>query len=66
MKDLRNSLLILFALLAFGQTTWAQWTGSGTEANPYQISTEADWIALCNNVNNNTSTYSGGLGSFVA
>ena len=58
MNNLKNYLFLLFALLAFGQTTWAQWTGSGTESNPYQISTEADWIALCNNVNNGTSTYS--------
>ena len=53
----KTSILIIFALLAFGPTAWAQWTGNGTEANPYQISTEADWITLCNNVNNGTSTY---------
>ena len=60
MNNLRNRLLILFALFVFGQTAWAQFSGgSGNEAAPYQISTEADWIALCNNVNNGTSTYEG-------
>ena len=60
MNNLRNSLLILFALLAFGPTAWAQFSGgTGTEAAPYQISTEADWITLCTNVNNGTSTYDG-------
>ena len=60
MKNLRNSLLLLFALIAFGQTAWAQFSGgTGTANDPYQISTEADWSTLCDNVNNNSSTYSG-------
>ena len=35
------------------------WTGSGTEASPYQISSVDDWITLCTNVNKGTSNYSG-------
>ena len=58
MNKLQKSLLILFALIAFGPKAWAQFSGgSGTEADPYQISSEADWLALCNNVNNGISTY---------
>ena len=54
MKNLRNSLLLIFALLAFGQTAWAQWTGSGTEADPYLISSADDWNTLSDNVSNGT------------
>lgn len=32
----KTAILILFALLAFGQTAWA-WNGSGTESDPYKI-----------------------------
>ena len=60
MNNLRNRLLVLFALFVFGQTAWAQFSGgNGTEAEPYQISSETDWVTLCNNVNNNNSTYEG-------
>lgn len=57
----RNRILwtLLFAFFAYGQTTWAQWTGSGTETAPYQISTVDDWITLCTNVNKGTNTYKG-------
>ena len=59
MKNLRDSLLFLFVLLAFGPTAWAQFSGgTGTEADPYQISSIADWNTLSNNVKNGT-TYSG-------
>ena len=50
--------LILLALLAFGQTVWAQWEGSGTQNEPYQIATADDWNTLVTNVNDGT-TYSG-------
>lgn len=51
--------LILLALIAFAQTTWAQWNGSGTEADPYQISSTANWNTLADKVNNHDQTYSG-------
>ncbi len=54
----RLKVFLTFALLCVViQGGWA-WTGSGTEAAPYQISSEEDWITLCTNVNNGTSTYS--------
>lgn len=53
-----KKLLFIFALLAFGQTAWAQWTGSGSEAAPYEISSAADWNTLATNVEGGT-TYSG-------
>ncbi len=64
----KNKLfLLLLVLLAFGQTAWAQFSGGdGTANNPYQISTEADWIALCSNVNNSTSTYEGNFFKLMA
>ena len=53
----RNKLfLILFALLAFGQTAWA-WSGNGTAADPYQITSESDWNTLATNSASNS--YSG-------
>lgn len=67
MKKNRLFLLLLLVLLAFGQTAWAQYSGGdGTANNPYQISTEADWIALCSNVNNSTSTYEGNFFKLMA
>ena len=54
----KTAILILFALLAFGQTAWA-WNGSGTESDPYKINSESDWTQLCTNVNNGSQTYSG-------
>ena len=44
------SLFLLLALLGFGPMAWAQWQGSGTEADPYQIRSTADWNTLANNV----------------
>ncbi len=57
----RNRILwtLIFSFFAYGQTAWAQWTGSGTETAPYQINTVDDWITLCTNVNKNSSNYSG-------
>ena len=53
MKNLRKSLLIIFALVAFGPTAWAQFSGgSGTEADPYLISSADDWNTLSDNVSN--------------
>ena len=48
MKNLRKSLLIIFALIAFGQIVCAQAFdgGSGTRANPYIISNLSHWNDL--------------------
>ena len=54
----KTSILILIALLVFAPKAWAQWNGSGTEADPYQISSTTDWNALASNVNNGND-YSG-------
>jgi len=35
--------LILVALLSFAQTAWAQWSGTGTQDDPYKITSTADW-----------------------
>ena len=42
------------------------WTDSGTEADPYQISTADDWTTLCTNVNNNSNNYSGKIFKLMA
>lgn len=36
-----------------------EWSGSGTEANPYQIWNADEWQLIADRVNNGTSTYSG-------
>ena len=55
----RLKVFFSFALLCIiAQGAWA-WTGSGSEADPYQISTVEDWNTLCTNVNNGSNTYSG-------
>lgn len=42
--------------MAFTPMAWAQFSGgTGTEADPYQISSTDDWIQLCANVNNSTN-----------
>jgi hypothetical protein len=55
----KTTILILFALLVFAPTAWAQWNGTGTEADPYEIASTADWNTLADNVNNHNQTYSG-------
>ena len=54
----KTAILILLALLTFTPMAWA-WNGTGTEADPYQISSTADWNTLAANVNNGSQTYSG-------
>ncbi|MBO7084231.1 MAG: hypothetical protein J6W30_10345 [Bacteroidales bacterium] len=54
-----KKILILLALIAFAPMAWAQWTGSGTASDPYQISSTTDWNTLATNVNNGSQTYSG-------
>ena len=59
MNNLRKSLLVLFALLAFGPMAWAQTFGggSGTTADPYLISNNDHWNALVDAVNNGTGSF---------
>ena len=48
----RLKIFLSFALLCtIAQGAWAQYSGSGTQTDPYQISTVDDWTTLCNNVN---------------
>lgn len=50
---------MLLAFFAFGSTAWAQFSGgTGTETDPYLISSVDDWNTLADNVNDGT-TYSG-------
>ncbi|MDY6437445.1 MAG: T9SS type A sorting domain-containing protein [Bacteroidales bacterium] len=49
--------LIAIALFA-SQSVWAQWSGNGTQANPYKINDTGDWNTLCDKVYNG-NTYSG-------
>ena len=53
--DIIGMLLVLFSLLPMSLFAW---TGAGTSANPYQISSLADWNTLATNVSNGTA-YSG-------
>ena len=55
----RLKIFFIFALLFVVAQGAGAWTGSGSEADPYQISTADDWNTLCTNVNNGTSTYNG-------
>ena len=54
----KTLLTMLVMLLAAATGAKAQWTGSGTEAAPYEISSAADWNTLATNVEGGT-TYSG-------
>lgn len=49
------SAMLLFVALAFGQNAMAQWTGAGTQQNPYQIKSTADMNTLATNVNSGTN-----------
>jgi Listeria-Bacteroides repeat domain (List_Bact_rpt)./The GLUG motif. len=40
-------------------SAWGQWSGLGTEDNPFLITNEDDLKALATNVNNRTSSYTG-------
>lgn len=51
--------LFLIAIALFvSQSVWAQWSGNGTQANPYKINDTGDWNTLCDKVYKNNS-YSG-------
>jgi hypothetical protein len=49
----------MMLLLLFAPAVRAQWTGGGTQADPYLINNFADWVRLAKNVNTGVSTYSG-------
>ena len=51
----KSLLLILFALVAFGPTAWAQLTGNGTSSDPYLITSTEDWNTFAESVNNGTT-----------
>ena len=56
----KNIFMIIALLCTVAQGAWAQYSGgTGTATDPYLINSEADWITLCNNVNDGTSTYIG-------
>ena len=52
------TVTLLFVALFAGENVMAQWTGEGTQGNPYQIQSKADLNTLATNVNNGTG-YSG-------
>ena len=52
-----KKLFSLFVAVICTASMWA-WTGAGTSANPYQISSLADWNTLATNVSGG-NTYSG-------
>ena len=57
MKKLLATILALMMALGLCTSAWAtegNWTGSGTEADPYVITTEAGLNDLATNVNNGT------------
>ena len=60
MKKLLATILALVLALSVTTMAWAEgdWTGSGTEADPYMITTEAELNKLATNVNSGT-VYSG-------
>ena len=60
MKKLLATILALMMALGVTTMAWAEgeWTGSGTEADPYMITTEAGLNKLATNVNNG-ELYSG-------
>ena len=52
----RAAMMLLVILLGSATGAWAQYSdGSGTEADPYQISSAEDWNKLCENVNSGTT-----------
>ena len=60
MKKWMATVLALVLVLGLCSVSWAaeSWTGSGTEADPYMITTEAELNKLATNVNSGT-VYSG-------
>lgn len=51
----RKLLFLLTSLLTMAQGVWA-WSGSGTQANPYLITSVSDWNTLATNSASNTYT----------
>lgn len=56
---LSRAVMMLFVMLLTASTAWATITGTGTQADPYVLSTVDDWNTFASNVNNNTKDYSG-------
>ena len=57
---MKKCFYLLLALLAFTATAWAQqqtFSGHGTDADPYLISSTADWNTLADYVNNGNDDY---------
>jgi hypothetical protein len=53
---IRRSAMLLLALLAFGQTAWAQGlSGTGTSTDPYLINDSIDWNWFAQSVTDGTS-----------
>ncbi len=53
---LRRSAMLLLALLAFGQTAWAQGlSGTGTSTDPYLINDSIDWNWFAQSVTDGTT-----------
>jgi len=48
----KHLTMTLVLLLTVVQGAWAQFSGNGTEADPYLISSLDDWKTLCTNVRN--------------
>ncbi|MBQ3877261.1 MAG: hypothetical protein II792_03165, partial [Prevotella sp.] len=46
-----SRFIAALALLATAQGAWAEWTGTGTSADPYIISTPEDLLLLAHRVN---------------
>lgn len=62
MKKLLATILALVMALSLCTSAWAaegDWTGSGSEADPYVITTEAGLKKLATDVNSGTAVYSG-------
>ena len=51
-------LFLIATALFVSQSVWAQWSGNGTQANPYKINDTEDWNTLCDKVYKDNS-YSG-------
>ena len=43
-------LFLISIALFVSQSVWAQWSGNGSQANPYKINNTEDWNTLCDKV----------------
>jgi len=56
---MKRLLLLAFSFYLLVSPAQAQWSGSGTQNDPYLINNFADWSRLAKNVNTGVSTYNG-------